>query len=706
MRRVYACLLALPVAWTLGQVRLAQAQAQAQAPSRQPNSAENPPGSLPLRLEPPARHVEPAAASKSAPGEAPTKAKPESSVTSHQKGRAPKTPADTMPSGASLSEPDAVARRGITEGPTSDQVEQGADDPQLLALRAADAVLFPSKLRGIEPGWSWDLPMAEQEPSAARGLPLRPLEVGGADLARSDAEWLRSLTMPQLPLRLDRRVVTYLKFYRDSPRGRTIAAIWAKKSGRYVGAIKAELRRAGLPPDLVWLSMIESGHNPTIASPAGALGLWQFMPHSARMYGLTVDRWVDERRDPARATSAAIKMLGDLHQRFGNWELAMAAYNMGYAGLSRSIGKFNTNDYWTLSRLEGGIPWETTLYVPKIFALAIVMNNRDAFGLGKITPDSPLAFDTILVEPATELLPIARAAGISKDDLAALNPSYLADRLPPPAAEARPWAVRVPVGKGPEVLRATSVEKQRPETILVRQGDDLSTLALDHGASEAEWTKRNALGRGERLEPGTVLLLPPTARKKGQPTTTLATFVVGRVLSPGPGHQLVFYEVRAGDELPQIAVALGVTARELALWNSLDEMARLRDGMTLQVLVRREQDLSRVRHQTVRGAQVLVAGSPEFHEYFEGLRGMQRVEVAVRQGDTLSSIGSRHGMTVGSMERVNRRSRGTKLVPGETVVVYTDRPSSPSSLDGGASPLDALDPPRPDLLPAAASIAP
>ena len=187
--------------------------------------------------------------------------------------------------------------------------------------------------------------------------------------------------------------------------------------------MKAKLRRAGLPTDLVWLSMIESGHNPTIESPAGAVGLWQFIPTSGRMYGLTVDRWVDERRDPARSTQAAIRFLSDLYQRFGNWELAMGAYNMGYAGMSRAVAKYNTNDYWALSRMESGIPWETTLYVPKIFALAIVMNNREAFGVGRTQLDPAEAFDSILLEPATPLSDAARAAGIALQATQATEPS-------------------------------------------------------------------------------------------------------------------------------------------------------------------------------------------------------------------------------------------------------------------------------------------
>ncbi|HSC86563.1 MAG TPA: hypothetical protein VLC09_04805, partial [Polyangiaceae bacterium] len=217
-------------------------------------------GDLPLRVAPSSR-TSPADPPGSLPRQepkapAPAPAKP--TRPAHQKGPAPKTPADRLPEGSPRGEADPSSRRAVADGPTKDQAAEGPDDPELVALREADQVLFPTELRGVEPGWSWDLPEAKPGAEVTRGLPPRPrLPVDGADVARADAEWLRTLTMPDLPVRLDRRVVTYLKFYRDSPRGRTIAAIWARKSGRYTGALKAELRRAGLPPDLVWLSMIE-----------------------------------------------------------------------------------------------------------------------------------------------------------------------------------------------------------------------------------------------------------------------------------------------------------------------------------------------------------------------------------------------------------------------------------------------------------------
>ena len=339
-------------------------------------------------------------------------------------------------------------------GATREELAAGKRDRELQALRAAEKVLFPEPLAGAQTGWSWDLlgpPVSDGPDLFASGVPpsshLEPLATGER---AADAAWLRRLQLPNLPVRFDERVVKYLKLYRDSPSGRTIARAWAKKSGRYVRTLQKMLAAAHLPTDLVWLSLIESGHNPTIRSPAGAAGLWQFIPSTGRMYGLTVDRWVDERLDPRRSTEAAIRCLSDLHQRFGSWNLAMAAYNMGHGGLARAIRKFNSNDFWDLSRYEAGIPWETTLYVPKIFAIAIVMNNPRAFGIDGIRPSAPEPFDIVTIAPGVLLSRVAAAAEVSVSVLEELNPQFLSGRAPPSTVRTSQvrWPVRVPAGKG------------------------------------------------------------------------------------------------------------------------------------------------------------------------------------------------------------------------------------------------------------------
>jgi hypothetical protein len=201
---------------------------------------------------------------------------------SHQRGRPPRQPSPTLPPGASRSEPNEAARRVIAAGPTGDESRATKADPELRALSEAEKVLFPRPLAGMTPGWSWDLPRPVQGSgptvSSSGAPPAGPRELENSEPSREDAAWLKSLALPNLPVRLDARVVKYLKFYRDSPKGRGIVRVWAQKSGKYAPSIQAELGKAGLPTDLVWLSLIESGHNPNIQSPAGAVGIWQFVP--------------------------------------------------------------------------------------------------------------------------------------------------------------------------------------------------------------------------------------------------------------------------------------------------------------------------------------------------------------------------------------------------------------------------------------------
>jgi len=620
---------------------------------------------------------------KSAKPEKPEKPEKVAAHAGHQKGKPPHKPAATLPADAARATPDRAARQKIADGLTDEDLRAGKDDPELRSLKAAERVLFPRPLTGVEPGWSWDLPEAigNGGPEViTQGAPtLRPSSAPtGALDGAPDAAWLKSLTLPNLPVVLDEFVIKYLRFYRDSPSGKSIARVWAKKSGRYTQAMRAELSRAGVPTDLVWLSMIESGHNPTITSPAGAAGLWQFMPDAGRTYGLTVDRWVDERLDPERSTEAASRYLSDLYRRFGSWELAIASYNMGYGGLARSIRKFNSNDFWELVRYEAGIPWETTLYVPKIFALAIVMNNKKAFGLDTVDVDPPDAFDVVLVGPSVSLEDVARAAGVPESSVDALNPGYLSGRTPPWVASSggpKPsWRVRVPAGKGAlctSALARVSSDDDSFETYVSKFGDTVESIANAHGVSEARLRAINRVEPKEVLASGTVLLVPRTARTAAAEPNDEVVVVPPREFAYAERARL-FYRVLPGDTLGRVANVFAVSTADLGLWNALDESARLQSGMALQLFVDKNKNFSA---RTIAPSQthVLVAGTPDFYDYFEGQNGRKRVVVSARDNDTLATLGKRYGMTVGSMERVNRRSRTDRLHAGESIVVYVDR---------------------------------
>ncbi len=583
----------------------------------------------------------------------------------------------TSPKSTTRSTPDRAQRRQIAAGATAEDLTSAKDDSELRSMRDAELVLFPQPLPGLVPGWSWDLPEARDSlfpelvtgapPAARLSLPSRP--------SPAAADWVRQLVLPNLPSRLEERVLKYLAFYRDTPSGRGIARVWAKKSGRFAPALRAELAKAGLPTDLVWLSLVESAHNPNIVSPAGAAGLWQFMPDAGRTYGLTIDRWVDERFDPERATEAACRYLSDLYRRFGTWELAMAAYNMGHGGLGKAIRKYNSNDFWELSRYEAGLPWETTLYVPKILATALMMTNRRAFGIDEVELEPSERFETVLVGSGVLLEDVARLASVPLATVEALNPQYLAGRTPPSSAAAQNWPVRVPpglVGRVREALSREALNDERFAAYVVRAGDTVESIAQIRGATEAQIRALNRVDPKEVLSAGTVLLVPRTERtREDEPSETVA--VVPPRTFDYPERKRVFYRVVAGETLTSVGNLFGVSHDEIVEWNALDKQARLTAGLSLQLFVAKSRDLSRVRYLATERAKILVAGSPDFFDYFEAQNGRRRFVVRARNADTLALIGKRYGSTVASMERINRRSRTDPIAIGEPVVVYTDR---------------------------------
>jgi membrane-bound lytic murein transglycosylase D len=340
------------------------------------------------------------------------------------------------------------------------------------------------------------------------------------------------------------------------------------------------------------------------------------------------------------------------------------------------VRKYGTNSFWELARYEAGIPWETTLYVPKILATAVVMNNRRAFGLDSVTEDPPERFDVVVVGPSVPLSDVARVVGASPSSLEGLNPQYLAGRTPPapPGAARSSYRVRVPFGTSGKWTPAQATSDDGLEPYVVKAGETVERIARARGTSERELREKNRIAPDEVLAAGTVLLVPRLSRAtEPDPTTAYEVVVVPNRSFDYGDKKRVFYRVVSGDTAAGVAAAFRVSPQELADWNTLDVQARLEPGMSLQVFVAKNADLSKVLHVPEAHAKILVAGSPEFVEHFEAQNGKKRLVVAAREGDTLATIGKRYGMTIGQMERINRRGRSEQLALGERVIVYTEK---------------------------------
>jgi membrane-bound lytic murein transglycosylase D len=286
---------------------------------------------------------------------------------------------------------------------------------------------------------------------------------------------------------------------------REVIGRWLERSSRYLGMIRDILRKHGLPEDLAFTAMIESGFDPVAVSRAGAKGLWQFMARTARNYGLRVDQWVDERLDPEKSTVAAAAYLRDLHNQFGSWFLAQAAYNAGGVTVARAIRLTRTNDFWELARSRH-LRDETKDFVPAIQAMTLIGRDPDRYGF-EINPSDPPRFETVRVPPRTDLRRLSRTARVSLETLNSLNPDLWRHVTPPGGF----WDLKVPEGSKDGVRQALLAGKAggtrgtatRGKTVhIVRRNETVSGIATQYGVSVKDIVRWNKLPAQDRIRPG------------------------------------------------------------------------------------------------------------------------------------------------------------------------------------------------------------
>jgi membrane-bound lytic murein transglycosylase D len=564
----------------------------------------------------------------------------------------------------------------------------------------ADGPLPPTSLPG-QWGGSGDVPAELRSPE--------PMPRGDSATPLPDSEWLRSLSLPDIPVRWDAQVLRYLDYFKNDPKAHQVMANWLRRAGRYRELFEKTLARDGLPKDLFYVAMVESGFDTGARSRVGAGGIWQFMPGAARAYGLEVSYWIDARRDPEQAVEAAARYLKDLYVRFGSWYLVFAAYNAGYGSVLRSITSYNTNDYWELTRHESGLPWESSLYVPKILATAIVGHNLAAFGYADISPDAPFAYEEVDVPAGTSLATVARAAGAKPEVIEALNPHLQRGRTPPDRGVTR---VRLPPGTGATYAASfdrTSTAADKLETVVLRFGETLDDVARAHGVSTKEIRKLNGVRDSVELRGGMAILVPRRAipakdrvakdrvakdrvAKDNDATVEPAT-VDSSIIVAVPdrafsydGRERVFYRTRDADSLDEIADVFGVRPEDLVEWNNLDADAKLHPRMVLQIFVRKDFDPAGVLLLDPSLVRVVTLGSEEFLELETARRGKKRLFYTAKAGDTLAKLGRRYGLTPGDLARINRFSYNTELHDGDRIVVYSPTGDAPRDVTMGMTP--------------------
>jgi peptidoglycan lytic transglycosylase D len=399
----------------------------------------------------------------------------------------------------------------------------------------------------------------------------------------------------------NRRVLEYLEFFQVDARDRF--AIWLNRLGRYEGMIRERLRAKRLPEDLVYLTLVESGLSNTAVSRARAVGMWQFIASTGRMYGLTVDPWVDERRDPFRATEAAVNYLADLRERLGGSAyLAAAAYNAGVGrverGLNRLPGETDSVSDHTFFQLADRryLRRETRDYVPKLIAASLIAKQPARYGFDDIQSWAPLVFDEVSVPDATGLDVLARLADTTVEALLELNPQFVRGITPP----GRSVTVRVPRGRGTQLAaRYDSLPVTDRITFVdhyVSRGQTLTDIAHRYRVSVAMLQSANprlkprALRVGERIivpmsgriVPANAWSVPPEPRVR-RATRRVHRGGKGRTGSVGDSHR-----VEVGETMSEIARRYRVPLAELLDYNDLTMRSVIRVGDVVRIPPRRE----------------------------------------------------------------------------------------------------------------------
>ena len=364
-----------------------------------------------------------------------------------------------------------------------------------------------------------------------------------------------------LPLTVNDPVLTYLKYFK-TPRGSAIVETGLRRAGRYRAMVQRVLQEEGMPQDLIYLAQAESAFLPQAVSKAGARGMWQFMSFAGRKYGLQKSWWVDERQDPEKATRAAARDLRDLYDTFGDWYLAMAAYNSGAGTVQHAIERTGYADFWELYR-RNVLPQETKNYVPIILALTLISKDPARYGI-EFQPEPPMKADAVKPGKPIDLRLVAETIDTDLETLRALNPELL--RLVTPADPN--YVMRLPEGSAERFF--AEIAAIPPEKWVswrrhkVENGETLSSIAKQYRVAPAEIADANDLSVGASLEQGERLIIPASARSE---TAT---------------GKLIRYRVRRTDTLVSIADEFDVTSTELRKWNHLksDHVVR---GMALRI---------------------------------------------------------------------------------------------------------------------------
>jgi membrane-bound lytic murein transglycosylase D len=385
-------------------------------------------------------------------------------------------------------------------------------------------------------------------------------------------------TKSDLPLVVNDYVATYINFFANTARGHNTLLHSFQRAGRYKAMIQRVMAEEGVPQDLIYLAVAESGFQPrALNRKSGAGGMWQFMPYGP--YGLARNPYVDERFDPEKSTRAYARYMKFIYNQLGDWYLSMAGYDWGAGNVQHAVEKTGYADFWELYR-RNNLPKETKVYVPEILAAIIIANHPGQYGFDEVTLDPPVLTDTVTIHSSLDLRLASDVVGVPVDELTALNPSLLRMLTPPDA----PFDLQLPAGTAAlfneRVAMIPPSKRNSWRYHRVAAGDTLASVAREFRVPLAEVASANQMREGDDLESVEAVVVPVP------PAPALST-------------RMMLYTARRGDTLVTIADRFGVSLSQLRRWNKMTG-TKVEQGRRLRVA---EPSLApRAAHKHRRGA--------------------------------------------------------------------------------------------------------
>ena len=477
---------------------------------------------------------------------------------------------------------------------------------------------------------------------------------------------INASTQLTIPASDHRNVQKAIKYFTRG-KGRKVMNRWLARAGKYETMIQDILREEGAPVELFYLAMIESGLRPTVRSYARAVGIWQFISATGRAYGLDHSWWYDDRRDVVKASHAAGRHLLDLHERFGDWYIALAGYNFSPGKLQRRIKRYKVDQFWDVPRL----PRQTRNYVPTFLAAVEIAYNQEKYGFD-IVKEAPVVFDTVTVTDCVDLNVVASIVNSTYKELKTLNPALLRWCTPPDKDR---WLLNIPVGtRDLFVEKYDEIPKEKKVSWVhhrVRSGQTLSTIARSYGISLSELKRFNKI-RGSLIRTGQSLVIPiPQGKKyyknyagnKRSSSSTSSTRTASSSRKPVTsvkGRSKKVYVVKGGDSLWKIANSFGVSVEQIRSWNALRRSRLIKPGQTLNIWLPDGNAAASTATSTTENKPAVANSASEGNA----------VTHTVRSGDTLWEIAQMYKVSIADIKRWNRKG-SNKIKPGEELTIYT-----------------------------------